>query len=399
MLDEIYDSIDDGLKNSKILIIQRVKADSSLVHKTDFMESNYAFHEISAERAHIFHDVYMDSALYMVNEQDYEPVRILKSAFRSAAGRYYELHIVSSMVEEDDLITDLLYSILWLYLILLASILVINNILLRRIWQPFYQILDRLKRFTVESPETVADPETKVTEFNMLNDSVKALLDRTIASFNSQKQFIENASHELQTPLAISINKLELLVEKNSTSDSLVQEISSVIQTLERLTKLNKTLILLSRIENMQFSALSIVNMNQLTDNIASDLSDFAAFKSVTITIAHESVLRLELNQELASIMVLNLLKNAIIHNVEGGSVEVSINSSGINIENTGATPKLDTSKIFTRFYKGSSLHTSSGLGLSIVKSIADLYAYHLQYDYKNGKHAFAVIIPRDLVV
>lgn len=393
MLDEIYDSIDDGLENSKILIIQKVQEDTSLIHKTDFMESNYAIHEILAERAINYRDTYIDSTLYMVSEEDYEPVRILKTAFRLQNGKFYELNIVSSMVEEDDLIEDLLYSILWLYIILLASILIINNFLLKRIWKPFYKILDRLKNFTVESPERVSVPETSVKEFNMLNEQVSALLERTIATFNSQKQFIENASHELQTPLAISINKLELLAEKSTTSDSQVQEISTIIQTLERLTRLNKTLLLLSRIENRQFAERSTVNINALADGVIAELSDFAEFKSVNISIVHDSQVSVQMNPELASIMISNLLKNAIVHNIEGGSVELTIKPSAITVANTSASLPLDTSKIFKRFYKNTSLNTSTGLGLSIVKSIADLYHFQVQYTY-DGRHAFTIEMP-----
>ena len=132
MLDEIYDSIDDGLENSKILIIQNVQSDTSLIRRTSFKESNYEIQEVSAERALRVRDVYMDSTLYMVNEKDYEPVRILKSVFRLQNGKYYELHIFSSIVEEDDLIEDLLYSLIWLYIILLASVLLINNVLLKK---------------------------------------------------------------------------------------------------------------------------------------------------------------------------------------------------------------------------------------------------------------------------
>lgn len=393
LLDEIYDSIDDGLENTKARIIRNAREDSSLIHRSGFAESNYLIREIPEARAIHFRDTYIDSTLYIANEDEFEPVRILKSAFRQEDGKYYELHVASSTVEEDDLMEDLLYSIVWLYLILLTSILIVNNILLRRIWKPFYQILDRLRRFTIESPESTPVTVTKVTEFNMLNESVTALFDRTIAAFNSQKQFIENASHELQTPLAISINKLELLAEKNTTSDDHMHEISDVIQSLERLAKLNKTLLLLSKIENRQFPEQSLVNINALADDTIAALSDLAEFKSVDVSVVQESALMLEMNKELASIMVSNLLKNAIVHNVQGGTVEVKINSFGITVENTGAAASLDVSQVFKRFYKSASLNSSTGLGLSIVKSIADLYGYTVQYRY-NGKHSFAIVIP-----
>lgn len=393
MLDEIYDSIDDGLENSKILIIQSIQNDSSLLDKPGLMESHYTVREIPADHAVGFRDTYMDSTLYMINEKDYEPVRVLKSAFRMDNGKYYALHVFSSMVEEDDLIEDLLYSIVALYFILLASILIVNNFLLRKIWKPFYQTLSQLKRFAVESPEKVSVPETNVTEFKMLNESVVALLDRTVAAYNSQKQFIENASHELQTPLAISINKLELLAEKNTLSDSQLKEISTVIETLQRLTKLNKTLLLLSRIENRQFAERSEVNINDLATGIVSEFSDLASFKNVHVLIAQESTLVRTMDPQLASIMISNLLKNAIVHNVKGGSVEVRITATGVTVANTSTAPALDSSQIFTRFYKDTSSSTSTGLGLSIVKSIAALYDYEVLYRY-DGMHIFTVVMP-----
>lgn len=390
MLDEIYDSIDDGLANSKILIIDKVKTDTTLIHKTTFMESNYAIHEISQVNATPYKDVYMDSVLFMQNESDYEPVRILKTAFRAQNGKYYELDIVSSMVEEDDLIEDLLYAILWLYLILLVSVLLINNVLLKKIWRPFYAILDKLKNFELGSREELPIIKTHVQEFNDLNETVSSLLKRTIDTFNSQKQFIENASHELQTPLAISINKLELLTEKNSMTDGQLEEVGGIIQSLERLTRLNKSLLLLSKIENRQFSEAADVNFNALAERLVSDFSDLSAFKSVKIVIEQQDALVEKMNPELASMMLSNLLKNAIVHNHEGGVVTLKISSSVIMFENTSDTLPLDDAQVFTRFYKNSSSPTSTGLGLAIVKSIADYYNLIVRYEY-DGKHKFYI--------
>lgn len=390
MLDEIYDSIDDGLENSKMLIIEKVKVDTTLIHKNELGESNYAIREIAEEQALGFRDVYVDSALYMHNESDYEPVRMLKTVFRSSNGKYYHLVIVSSMVEEDDLIEDLLWAIIVLYLILLASILIVNNVLLKRVWKPFYDILDKLKGFKPGSPHTDPAINTHVKEFNDLNETVSDLLQRTTETFNSQKQFIENASHELQTPLAISINKLELLAEKKVSDDQLT-EISQVIQSLERTTRLNKTLLLLSKIENKQFPEENIVNFNALTTRLIQALRDLAEFKSVSLSVNAESVLSFRMNSELAEAMVTNLLKNAIIHNHEGGAVDIKIDPLTFTIENSGDDAQLDASQIFRRFYKGSSQQTSTGLGLAIVKSIVNYYGLTINYEY-NGRHKFVIL-------
>lgn len=391
MLDEIYDSIDDGLENSKILIIRKVESDTSLIHKTEFMESNYAIHGITDNHALHVRDIYMDSALYMQNEKDFEPVRMLKTVFRASNGKYYELQIVSSMVEEDDLIEDLFYAIVWLYIVLLASVLIINNVLLRRVWKPFYTILDRLKNFRLGSTENFAAEKTNVSEFNSLNETVSSLLQRNIAIFNSQKQFIENASHELQTPLAISINKLELLTEKNSLSDEQLKEISTVIESLERLTRLNKTLLLLSRIENRQFPQETSINFNDLAVRLVSAYGDLSEFKSVTIQVEQPGTCIYTLNAELAEIMLSNLIKNAILHNYPDGSVTITIHSSGISVTNTSHTGSLDETHIFDRFYKNSSAKNSTGLGLAIVKSIVDYYGYTIRYTYTHQHHSFAI--------
>lgn len=390
MLDEIYDSIDDGLANSKILIIDKVKTDSSLVYKTDFMESNYAIHEIHESAALDFRDVYFDSTLYMQNESDYEPVRILKTAFRRQNGKFYRLEIVSSMVEEDDLIEDLFYAIVWLYLILIASILIVNNVLLKRVWKPFYEILERLKKFRLGSEHEFPDTKMNVDEFNDLNDTVQDLLQRSVDTFNSQKQFIENAAHELQTPLAIGINKLELFTEKNSMTDEQMKAISSVIESLERLTRLNKTLLLLSKIENRQFTDKSIIDLNEVIDRTVHAFSDLSEFKSITVEVIKEAPLNVGMNAELAEMLVSNLLKNAIVHNREGGTIQIRVTASTVTISNSSDAPKLDETQIFKRFYKSSTSKSSSGLGLAIVKSIASLYDFKVTYNF-DGNHTFSI--------
>lgn len=389
MLDEIYDSIDDGLGNSKILIINKVHEDSTLIHKTEFLESNYAISEIPANHAHRFKDRYFDSTLYMQNENDYEPVRILKTAFQTR-GKYYELQIVSSMVEEDDLIEDLVYALIWLYVFLLASILTINNVLLKKIWRPFYKLLDNLKNFKLGTRETFDPIRTDVDEFKSLNDTIESLLQRTITTFNNQKQFIENAAHELQTPLAIGINKLELLNEKEDMTEPQMQEVASVIQSLERLTRLNKTLLLLSKIENRQFPDETQVNFNALTDRLSAAFSDIAEFKNVRVSTIHDGQLVQRMNPDLAEILFSNLIKNAILHNRPGGFVTVRVTSSTVSVNNSGSSTALDEKQIFQRFYKNSDANSSTGLGLAIVKSIADYYGFKVNYRFAES-HLFII--------
>src|SRR5690606_32222337 len=185
---------------------------------------------------------------------------------------------------------------------------------------------------------------------------------------------------------------LELLAEKHFESQDLVQEISPIIQTLERMSRLNKSLLLLARIENRDFDETSTVNINELTMQLISDLSDLSEFKEVDVSIHEEAVLEVRMNRDLASIMMINLLKNAILHNLKGGQVNVTINASQIRVQNTGNDRPLNGAEIFKRFYKEKTNKASTGLGLAIVRSIADYHGFDVRYEF-NGEHAFLITI------
>jgi signal transduction histidine kinase len=391
MLDEVYDSLDDGLDNFKMLIIDKVREDPATLSRQTFGEGNYEIFEISKDEALKIKDVYQDTLMYMQNEADLEPVRMLSTAFKHN-GKYFELKVISSMVEEDDLIEDLFFALIWLYLALLASILLVNNLLLKRVWKPFYELLEQLKRFRLGKEQSFSPVTTEVKEFQVLNDTVGDLVSHAVDVYSSQKQFIENASHELQTPIAISMNKLELLAEKNNLPDGDMETIAQVIQTLERLTRLNKSLLLLSKIENRQFSETENVSVNEVVNKLADEFSDFAEFKDVTISIEENGVLQTPMNKGLAVILISNLLKNAIVHNIVSGNVLIQINEASFRISNSSNAPALDPEKMFRRFHKDSTDKNSTGLGLAIVKAIAALYSFDIHYKF-DGKHTIEVFV------
>jgi signal transduction histidine kinase len=391
MLEEIYDSIDDGLDNYRLLIIRKAKSDPAILYKHDFGESNYYIREVSAALAGSIREEYKDTLLYMENENDFEPVRMLGTSF-SVNGRHYELKVIASMVEEDDLIRNLFYSIIGLYVLILGSVLLVNNLVLKTVWKPFYKVMAQLNSFRLGLSENINPPVTNVQEFRDLNETLHAMLKRNQEIYSSQKHFIENAAHELQTPLAISINKLELLAEKTDLSGKNMEVVGNVIQTLERLTRLNKSLLLLSRIENRQFLSEGKINFNLMAKRIIDDFEDLAKFRNVTINYHETGVMHHRVNNDLAEILFTNLLKNAIIHNEPGGYVKVEIDSSVLSIENSGSAEKLDTERMFSRFYKNSAQKNTTGLGLAIARAIADLYEIRIVYTY-SAAHRFELKI------
>lgn len=388
MLDEIYDSMDDGLENQKMLVIRNAKEQDSIQIKQNFGDGYYTLNNVSESTALGFKESYRDTLMYMQNESDFEPVRLLESVFKQKDA-YYKVKVITSMVEEDDLIEDLIFSLIWLYAGLILSILILNNFILKKVWNPFYKLIDNLKNFKIENDHEIELENSKIDEFNTLNKNIETLITKSVKSYQDQKQFIENASHELQTPIAISINKLELLLEENGLQESQANKIISVIENLERLSRFNRSLLLLSKIENKQFTEFQEINFNQLTQEIVSNFKDLLEHKNAQIEIDNIADLNFSLNPDLAQILLTNLIKNSILHNAESGLMEIKITSNSWQIINPG-NHALEEKDLFTRFQKVKDNSNSSGLGLAISKAITDIYQLKLSYIYQ-GAHIFKI--------
>lgn len=390
--DEIYDSLDDGLENQKELIIQQALQNGTILGNGAPEDGYSSISEIPYGQGQDFEETYKDTVIYIESEEDFVPVRLLEDVFEDN-GSYYKIKVSTSMVEEDDLIQSLLVSLVWLYLGLIVSILILNNLLLKKVWHPFYTLLARLKNFSIEKDEIIDLETTNIDEFSLLNERIEQLLQKSIESYRSQKQFIENASHELQTPLAISINKLELLVENHYLKEEQLQVVGSVLDNLERLTRLNRALLLLSKIENRQFLEKEEINFNELIKRIIADFEDLAAHRQNEIVLRESETIIYEINLDLAVVLISNLLKNALIHGTDGKPIEVGIGHGKIEIENQGAQGPLKEEHLFTRFKLVGNEGKSTGLGLAISKAIADRFGLRLRYFY-NGIHSFGIYFP-----
>ncbi len=392
ILEEVYDNIDDGLKNSKMLIIREANANEAILQTRDFGINQFKIEPLPKGELYDFSDKFISTFEFMEYDDDNEPVRLLETVFNDTNGNPYRLTVRASIVEEDELLEDLLIALIALYAMLVISIALLNHIILRKVWKSFYIMLDSLKNFRLGSGSTFKSPYSPVTEFKVLGRELEDLLQRNEAIYNSQKQFIENASHELQTPLAISLNKLELFVEKNTLQESQATDIVKISDTLNRLVRLNKSLLMLSKIENRQFADGELINFNALITQLTEDFEDFAGFKNIKITSVMAEQLMFKMNKSLANTLVSNLLKNAIVHSEPNGFVEIMTDKNILSISNSG-NESLDPEKIFSRFYRDLSKEQSTGLGLSIVHSIAATYNLRIDYTY-TGKHVFKIIFP-----
>jgi signal transduction histidine kinase len=328
--------------------------------------------------------------LYDSLEKEIIPYRVIHSNFL-LNNQPYLLSRKTSLIENDDLIKSILKVEVILLLLLLSGLLVINRNLSIRIWRPFYKTLGSLQNYNIEQHTDVELPKSSVTEFNDLNKSLQGLIDRTHKTFLSQKEFTENASHEMQTPLAIFQSKLELLMQTSPLSAEQADLIDQLADASERMNRLNKGLVLLTKIENDQFADTETLSLNHIIDSFIQQYEAQIEEKKLSISLELNSEKKLHANKMLIEVLLGNLIGNAIRHNYRYGSIQVYLDNELLRISNTGKEAALDDQKIFRRFQKDSSNTNSIGLGLEIAKKICMLYKYKLQYQYNNNFHEFIV--------
>lgn len=389
MMDEVQDSMDDGLEDQKELIIYNFSGSAGL-DSTETFSNNYKIRAILEVNALGFRDQYSDTLMRTFRDDDKALFRMLTTVFEFD-GHYYQLKVVASTLEDEDLLEQLFTGLLWLYVLIVISILIVNNWVLRKIWRPFYDILDRMKEFRIDQQDEKRVTKSKVKEFQILSDAVNKLLRRSMDAYQHQKQFIENAAHELQTPLAISFNRLELFSEKYELSADQMAEVARILENLGRVARLNRSLLMLSKIENRQFGARSTILMNELIRGLLDDMTDFIEAKNLSIHIKEEAELQVDMNKDLALMLLSNLLRNAIRHNVSGGEIHIEVSSRHLLISNTGTEEPLQEDRIFQRFFKDSRQTSSNGLGLAIVKAITDFYEINIHYSFLNNRHQMLV--------
>lgn len=392
---EIYDGIDEGLSNLKQEFIIKANASDDFIDAMTLHDPiNVIVDKITHDEAIQLKETYSTAKVYFPTEDEDEEVRMLTTAFLCKRDQqYYSLKLFTSTVESEDLIKNMFYLLGSLWVILGITIVVALKKIINKSNRPFYMVLDNLKRFKLNSSKMIDFPQTSINEYKELNSSIQDLLEKNINTFTEQKNFIENASHELQTPLTIAISKLDLMMNNSELGKNQLEEIDAVLRDLNRMKRLNSTLLLLSKIKNRQFTDNIEVNLSLIFENTIEDFRDLAEYKGITINITIDGNATTIMNKDLAHILATNLIKNAVTHNIANGYIDIYISEKLITIMNSGSVIDKDVN-IFERYSSQSEDSQSSGLGLSIVKSIADLYKFRLSHQYK-GKHIIRLYLPK----
>lgn len=393
IIDEVVDETDDTLENYGEILMESALHDPSILETEGSLMSFYKFTPISEEEGRHYRQVFYDATVYIELEDEDEPVRVMCTAFRMPDGQYYELKLMISILERDDMVEAMLWYLGALFLLFLICTSIGIQLVLRGVFRPLHRLLDWLHCIQPGKEVPPLDNPTKIREFRQLSDAALDMGNRSYKAYEEQKQFIENASHELQTPLAIVRGKVELLAESEGMTEQQMEQLDEIYATLDRAVKLNKSLLLLSRIENGQYTEMEDVSVDEILDELLPDLMDIYEHKRVNlIRKREEQPFIIRCNHSLAQILVSNLVKNSLLHNREGGELQVLTTPTSLVIKNTGDVP-LDGEKLFRRFYHGmDGKKDSTGLGLAIARSIALSSSLKLTYEWQNGMHAFRLV-------
>ncbi len=322
-------------------------------------------------------------------DNELEPFRKLTFSIQSSGINYIAV-ITKPLVESDDLTESIAYSLSILTGILLVVLLLLNWWLSKNLWKPFYKTLDELKRFDLNKKEGMNLPVVKTSEFRILNDEIRKMTEKIKQDYQSLKEFTENASHEIQTPLAIIRSKLELMIQSENIPQEQMKMIQDIYESTNRLSKLNQSLLLLAKIENRQFHETQNVDLKVLIKKKLEMFEDMIAFKSIRVE-KQLAARELRINPQLADILLSNIIGNAIRHNIANGNIKIVLTSTDFIVSNSGNPLDVSPELLFDRFRKSSSSSESAGLGLSIVKQICDTYNLKINYTHDQGVHTILI--------
>ena len=388
LLNEIGES-NESVLLSRVKVIENyiVKGNNNVLYV--FEANNEVFvNEIAADK--IIPQTVKDTLMYSDIEEEYISNKMI-DVNKIINGKNYHIKVWKSNIELDELMEVVFVVFLVLLVVLLLITLYINLKISKLIWEPFRNTLVYIKNFSVNTPDFKKLEPSEISEFNELNSSINLMTSKMVTDYKNQKKFAENASHEFQTPVAIIKGKIDLLLQEATLNEETMRLLVSIEEAASRLSKINKSLLLLSKIENQQYDKLETVQLLPLIEKVKNLNEDFISDKNIKFVCEKTEELDFKINSELCFILINNLVQNAIRHNVENGEITISIKDKTLLISNTGTLEPLNQNTIFERFEKKSTNVNSIGLGLAIVKEIAVANSIEIVYKYENKEHVFSL--------
>ncbi|MFZ7116717.1 MAG: sensor histidine kinase [Bacteroidota bacterium] len=383
--DEIYEELDEQLRDEK-RDLERILANSDSL---DVKYQGVNFYIESKPTSATFKTERKDTSMIhpFEGEQHFRQWRFSVEQ----NNKIYAVTLRKSLIDVEDLAEQIAMAMFYAYLAFIFISVVLNYVVLKHIFNPFYKTLTALRKYSLNTLVPLQFSKSKTTEFNQLNSELSELSKRIISDYRNIKEFNQNASHEIQTPLAIIKNKLELLMQSNELKEADAELIVSSYETTHRLSKLVQSLLLLTKIENHEFGTSEKVNLFLLTKELSDQMNEEFDLKNIVVKLEAESDFVCTIHSYLSEILIRNLLSNVLRYTEPGGKVVVHSTASELKILNSGVPFSFEPELIFKRFFYAGNSSVSQGIGLSLAKKIAESFELTLEYSYLNGFHCFTL--------
>lgn len=394
MSKKIHADTDLILKSYSSDIIMRLLSGKELPERFNGAYNTYYIQSLTPEEAADSPAVeYGEAEAFLKSQEDFASSRIRSQIFQDNEGNFRKITVSLPTFEQDMLIEHVFWWTMLLFIVLLASVLAIGLVLLNYNMKPLYRLLDWIDRYEPGVQGSKVPSDTDIVEFRKLASAIEHAVTRFETQYEERKIFIGNASHELQTPLAVCSNRIEMMLEHPDMTESLAEEMIKVHRSLSGLIRLNKTLLLLSKIENGQFPQTADVDMNALAKESIELHQEIYDHKNIAAKIDGEDRFVHRIDEQMASVLIGNLVKNAFLYTPSGGTINVTMWKTGFSISNTGNAP-LDKDKVFRRFYQPSGRKEgATGLGLALAYSVCMNNGMDITYDFINDRHIFSIIL------
>ena len=394
MSKKIHADTDLILKSYSSDIILRLLSGKELPERFNGAYNTYYIKSLTPEEAAESPAVeYGEAEAFLKSQEDFASSRIRSQIFQDNEGNFRKITVSLPTFEQDMLIEHVFWWTMLLFIVLLASVLAIGLVLLNYNMKPLYRLLDWIDRYEPGVQGSKVPSDTDIVEFRKLASAIEHAVTRFETQYEERKIFIGNASHELQTPLAVCSNRIEMMLEHPDMTEALAEEMIKVHRSLSGLIRLNKTLLLLSKIENGQFPQTAYVDMNALAKESIELHQEIYDHKNIAAEIDGKDRFVHRIDEQMASVLIGNLVKNAFLYTPSGGTINVTMWKTGFSISNTGNAP-LDKDKVFRRFYQPSGRKEgATGLGLALAYSVCMNNGMDITYDFINDRHIFSIIL------
>ncbi len=391
---DVYRQIDTSLVTEKGIIQDQVEQDEIIpdFSATFGRQISVKFLDGPVNETEII----MDTVMYDDKSAEDLPYRYIYYTGNTINKRGYSITIYQLLTEKNHLLESISLYTFCLFIALLFISFLLNYLISRRLWSPFYKSFEKADNFNILSDTPLALPETDIIEFQQLNRLFERMAQKMRSDYLNLKEFNENAAHEIQTPLAIIRSKSELLMQSKNLRKDSIDLIKSINEATNRLFKLNQGLLIISKIENQYYSEIKKISLTNVVSGCLDNYREIMNLRSINVEFYPSSEALVEMNEVLAEVLVSNLISNAVRYNIDQGYIRCKIDGRQLIISNSGLPLTVDPELLFQRFHKGTDNPQSVGLGLSIVRKITDSYKMQISYSCTGNVHEVRLTFGRN---